>query len=122
MAGPIREDQIFDAAIRVFSRYGFKRTRMEDIAAELDVVAGTLYRHCKGKKDLYEKAVAFGIQRWQAKVKAHVASAPDAVTGFVLMCEKGHEYLAEDENLRQILKRGPLTFSAFPQEIAVSSN
>ena len=57
MAKKLTLEEIYTAAINTFSIYGFKRTRVEDVAGELGVVTGTLYRYVKDKKDLYEKSV-----------------------------------------------------------------
>ena len=44
-----REVKIVDAAFRVFSRYGVKRTTMNDIAEEAGLVRQTLYTVYKNK-------------------------------------------------------------------------
>ena len=43
---------IAEAAIRVISRYGVKRTTMQDIADEAGVVRQTLYNYYKKKDDV----------------------------------------------------------------------
>jgi TetR/AcrR family fatty acid metabolism transcriptional regulator len=47
-----RRDQILDAAIKVFSRLGFQRARMDDIAGESSLSKGALYLYFKSKDDL----------------------------------------------------------------------
>ncbi len=47
-----KEEQIREAAIRVFSREGFHRARMETIAHEAGVAVGTIYNYFPSKKDL----------------------------------------------------------------------
>ena len=59
---------IYEAALRVFARYGYRRTRVEDIADELGMTKGNLYLYVENKRDLYEKAVAHGLSRWQEMV------------------------------------------------------
>lgn len=49
-----RQKKILDAAMRVFSRYGFKRTSMSDIAEEAGVSRQTLYKTFKNKNDVLE--------------------------------------------------------------------
>ncbi|MTI10303.1 TetR/AcrR family transcriptional regulator [Curvivirga aplysinae] len=46
------EIEIIEAAIRVLSRYGVKRTTMNDIAEEAGVVRQTLYNLYKNKNDV----------------------------------------------------------------------
>ena len=59
---PGRAGQIVDAAIRLFSRRGYAATRMEMIAEEAGVSAGTLYLYAEGKDALFDLALrtAFG--------------------------------------------------------------
>lgn len=48
-----RNDQIVDAALRLFARYGRKRSSMDDIAREAGLAKATLYLHFKGKDDVF---------------------------------------------------------------------
>ena len=48
-----RRQQIIVAAKRVFSKNGFSRTTMEDIAKEAELSPGTLYLYFKNKEELY---------------------------------------------------------------------
>jgi AcrR family transcriptional regulator len=43
---------IVDAARRLFARYGYRRTSMNDIAREAGLAKTTLYLHYKGKDDI----------------------------------------------------------------------
>jgi AcrR family transcriptional regulator len=45
-------DQLLDAAAKVFAEKGFEAARLEDIAAELGVLQGSLYYHVASKADL----------------------------------------------------------------------
>jgi TetR/AcrR family transcriptional regulator, repressor for uid operon len=48
----IRE-KIIKAAIDAFSKYGFDRTRMDDVAKTADLSKGTIYLHFKNKEELF---------------------------------------------------------------------
>jgi AcrR family transcriptional regulator len=48
-----RLDQLVDAALRVFSRKGFRRAQMDDVAAEMGVSKGTLYNYVESKEALF---------------------------------------------------------------------
>jgi AcrR family transcriptional regulator len=117
MAKKITPDQIFETALEVFSRYGLRRSRVEDIAHELGVATGTLYRYVKDKNDLYEKTVMFAIKRWQAKVLEAIAGIEDVKEQFLVMGRKGYGYLAEDVHLRQILVDDPSIFPLSPRKV-----
>jgi TetR/AcrR family transcriptional repressor of uid operon len=48
----IRE-RIVQSAVDCFSKYGFDRTRMDDIAQTADISKGTVYLYFKSKEDLF---------------------------------------------------------------------
>jgi AcrR family transcriptional regulator len=48
-----REAAILDAAFKVFTRYGFARSTMDDIARQADISRPALYIHFRNKKDIY---------------------------------------------------------------------
>lgn len=49
----ITKQNILTAALDVFSRKGYKATRVEDIASQAEVTTGAIYHHFGGKSDLY---------------------------------------------------------------------
>lgn len=67
-----RRDAILAAAKEAFSRYGYRRTSMEDVADLAGVSRPLLYTHFKNKadlflqlaKDLYERVIADVDQAW----------------------------------------------------------
>lgn len=48
-----RREQIISAARKIFAQKGYSSTTTDDIATELGVGKGTLYRYFKDKKDLF---------------------------------------------------------------------
>ncbi|MFD0478697.1 TetR/AcrR family transcriptional regulator [Nonomuraea thailandensis] len=54
-----KQQQILDAALQVFGRYGFRRTSMELIAQAAGVSRPALYKHYAGKEEIF-RAVAEG--------------------------------------------------------------
>lgn len=55
---PPRMDQIINATRVLFTRYGYRRTAMDDIAREAGVAKATLYLHFAGKDDVFRAMVA----------------------------------------------------------------
>jgi TetR/AcrR family transcriptional regulator, cholesterol catabolism regulator len=47
------QEQLLDAAAKVFGKKGYEAARLEDIAAELGVLQGSLYYHVGSKAHLY---------------------------------------------------------------------
>ena len=108
---------LYQAALKIFARYGFRRARVEDIAGELGVAVGTLYRYAANKRDLYEKTVAFGIGRWQQKVVAELEGIDDVRDKFKTMCLTAYDHLAGDPDLRAILVDDPSVFPLVPRNV-----
>ena len=66
-----RRQEILDAAQRVFVAKGYSAATMNDIAAEADVAAGSIYRYFQNKSDLIAEVarccVEEDMQRWEAE-------------------------------------------------------
>jgi AcrR family transcriptional regulator len=105
---------IYEAALGVFADYGFKKATLDDIAAELGMTKGNLYRYAQNKKDLYRNTVRHAMLRWQGRVREAIEREPDAERQFQVMCRKAVAYLAEDDALRRLLVRDPDIFPMFP--------
>lgn len=117
MAKKYTLDQIYTAAIPIFARYGYKRARVEDIAEELEMVPGTLYRYVKDKRQLYENAVTSGLEKWQARVGESLETTDDPKEQFLLLCTQSYHYLAEDTDMRSILTNDPSIFPLSPRKV-----
>jgi AcrR family transcriptional regulator len=111
-----RLNRVYEAALKVFARYGYRRSRIEDIASELGMTKGNIYLYVKDKRELYEKAVSYGLLRWQAKVRDAVSCIEDPGEQFVAMCKKSFMYLSRDVALRTILINDPSIFPLSPRE------
>jgi len=70
-----REEKIIDAAVRVFSRYGVKRTTMNDIAQEAGVVRQTLYNAYANKEEILRAVIQLFNERALAAIEAGSAEA-----------------------------------------------
>lgn len=57
--------RIVEAAITVFAKKGYHKTKMSDIAKEVGVSKGTLYQYFKSKKELFEAVVQIPFRKIQ---------------------------------------------------------
>lgn len=64
-----RIEQVADAALRLFARYGYKRTSMDDIAKEAGLAKATLYLHFKGKDDVFRAMLHLLGRRVEARCR-----------------------------------------------------
>jgi AcrR family transcriptional regulator len=116
MGNQERTTQIFDAALKIFARYGYKKTTVEDIARDVGMTKGNLYFYFKDKRDLYNQAVAHALLKWQSRVAAAVEQQDDVADKFVTLAAKSYEYLSEDDDLRTIITNDPSIQAVSPEE------
>ncbi len=65
-----RQEQILEAGLHVFSRYGFDGATIPDIAREAGVAVGTIYNYYSSKRELFVAAIAkFIIEPFTAVIR-----------------------------------------------------
>ncbi len=69
---------IIKAAAKVFSRHGYHRARVEDIASEAGVGKGTVYEYFASKRHLFEEVVKEGLNFYTGRGKAHLSGEETA--------------------------------------------
>jgi AcrR family transcriptional regulator len=111
-----KQNEIFQASLRLFARFGYQKTTMDDVAAEVGMTKGNIYFYVSGKRDLYEKAVSLALQQWRETVAEAVAGVDDVVGKFSVMAKLSFEYLVDHEDLRAVLIKDPSIFTLTPRE------
>ncbi len=114
MRKKIENEVILGAALRVFSRYGYRKTTLEDIAGELGMTAAGIYAYAESKRELYEQTVGFAMLRWQNRVRSAVNAEKTAAAKLTVLCNSALNYLAEDREFGALLKSDPSIFPMFP--------
>lgn len=89
-----RHDTIVDAAMALFERHGYEQTTMEEIAAEADVSAPTLYRYFPKKSQLLVALFWKERERLAGELDTfHKTSAdwdaPRAIAGLLVLNNSG---------------------------------
>ena len=105
-----KRQRIYEAALRLFSRKGYKETTVEAIASELGMTKGNLYLYAKNKRDLYNCAVAWALTRWQQKAKREADKEESAAARLYAYFNAGYHYLESDTVLRQLMVSDPSIF------------
>jgi len=75
----IRE-KIIKAAIDAFSKYGYDRTRMDDVAKTADLSKGTIYLHFKSKEDLFYAICENNLAEAKQRISTMFAKKEDLVS------------------------------------------
>lgn len=110
----IANERIMDAAVRVFAKYGYKKATLEDIAAELGILASSMYAYTQSKRDLYEEAVRYVLLRWQGRVREAVAGAGSPREQLLTLMRTALLYLRGDGEFCALLRSDPSIFPMFP--------
>jgi len=108
------ETVILDAALKVFSRYGYKKSTLEDIANELSMTNTAMYANATSKRDLYEQTVRYDMKRCQGSVQQAVSKQSTAQGKLTKLCESALYYLAKDAEFCALLRSDPGIFPMFP--------
>lgn len=106
-------ERIYGAALSAFSRHGYRKTTLEDVAGRLDMAPSNLYLYVKNKRDLYQNTVIFALLRWQGRVARDMEGVDSPEEKFLTMCRSAVFYLEEDEDLRRLLILDPDIFPMF---------
>jgi AcrR family transcriptional regulator len=72
-----RRGQILDAAARLFSRRGYRQADVQELAEQLNIGKGTIYRNFPSKEALFFGAVDRAMQLLQARIHAEVEPHED---------------------------------------------
>lgn len=116
MRRKINSEELYQAALEIFSRYGYRKTTVEDIASALGMTKGNLYLYVESKRDLYEKTVRHALERWQEGVRQAVERETDPGERFTILCRMALRHLSEDDAFRRLLVQDPDIFPPLPAE------
>ncbi|MCK4343384.1 MAG: TetR/AcrR family transcriptional regulator [Phycisphaerae bacterium] len=74
-----RQEEILDAAAKIFAQRGYPKTDVQIVADELRIGKGTIYRYFPTKRDLFLAAVDRGMRRFMEQLDASVAEVDDSL-------------------------------------------
>jgi TetR/AcrR family fatty acid metabolism transcriptional regulator len=86
---------VLDSASRCFSRYGFKKTSMDDVAADARVAKGTVYLYCESKQDLFYQSVEHELRAWTGGLSSSIDPERAADEILVEMAERDARFVEE---------------------------
>jgi AcrR family transcriptional regulator len=71
-----KKDSILLEAAKCFSRFGFKKTSVDDIAKQAGVGKGTVYLAAESKEDLYYQVLNREVRAWIAQAARVIDNRP----------------------------------------------
>lgn len=108
-----REQEIVEAARKVFAEYGYKKVTMDDVAAKMNITRSALYYYYKSKDDLFIAVTEKETGIYGAHLREAVASAKTTDERFTafLRC-----FLPMRKKFRDVYKLASEDF-VYPAEI-----
>jgi len=74
------KSQIIESATKYFSRYGFHKTTMDEIAKHIHKAKGVLYYYFKSKEELFNEVVKQELSYVKTELSKITASSKDSLT------------------------------------------
>lgn len=100
-----RSSALLDAAARLFARYGYAATSMRDIAAEVEMLPGSLYYHFPSKEDLLLAVYDAGVQDLRNAAIDAVQRENEPWARLEALCRSHLEIVLRDSDYAQVLIR-----------------
>jgi TetR/AcrR family transcriptional regulator, regulator of autoinduction and epiphytic fitness len=86
---------ILEAAMRLFSQYGYRRTSIDDIARAAEIAKGTVYLSFKSKEEIFRALCESLIERMESAVTAARATRGSIDERLVAVLEAKFGFLFE---------------------------
>lgn len=83
----VREQEIIEAAQRVFAEFGYKKVTMDDVAARLNITRSALYYYYKSKEELFVAVGEFEFRNYESLLRKAVDSGQTTDERFVAFCK-----------------------------------
>lgn len=97
------KEAICNAAIEVFSEYGFEAAKMDNIASAAKVSKGTLYYHFKSKEELFGYIVKNGMESMKEEVSYKVNKEKNSILKLKVLCRAQIELLYKENDFFKVI-------------------
>lgn len=99
--------KLYNVSLKIFAKYGYKKATLEDIAKELGITKGNIYRYVESKQDLYERAVLYAISDFQDSMEKAIRGIEDSMQQIITLSMHGYKYFSENSDLQNVLADTP---------------
>lgn len=112
---------ILDIAARVFSRYGYNKTSLDEIAAEAQIAKGTVYYYFSSKEELFMNVVEIQVKDFVDTIRKKVREVEGFENKLRTLVQEPIRHICEKmpiwmEGLKSIPFSGQDRFLSFRQE------
>jgi len=95
--------RLLEAALKLFERYGYKKTAVDDIAREADVAKGTVYLYFRNKRDIMSSIFHWKISEIMGLIANGINPEDDAPTKLLNALRILIEQHRDDEVVNRVL-------------------
>ena len=107
MKKKIEMEIIYSSALEVFSKYGYRKTSLEDIGQTLNMTKSNLYHYAGSKLELYHNTVIYTLEKWHDAVKEKIEQKDNPYDKLKYMCDASLEYTRENPVVIGLLQNDP---------------
>lgn len=101
-------ESIINAATQVFSRFGFRKTSMDDIARTMRMGKSSIYYYFKGKEEIFQAVVDREASHLREKIEVILQGPDDVITKLSSYVKLRMELIKQLSNYMEILKNDDL--------------
>jgi TetR/AcrR family fatty acid metabolism transcriptional regulator len=118
MASDSKKDKIIQAALKLFSRQGYHKTTVKEIAREAEVAKGTVYWYFESKKELFRGILLAGISKLNERIAGIAASDEEPKEKLDQMVEIFLDFFEDGEEIAKIYQENAIGIDPeFKQEL-----
>ena len=98
-----REEQIYKAALKIFSKNGYYKADMGIIAQRAKIGKGTLYRYFESKKNLFISLVEWGLNQLKNEILTNIEGIDDEVEKITTALEVYFNFYKNQKGFYRVL-------------------
>ncbi len=112
-----RSKEILTVSKRIFAQHGYRRTTIDQIANELNVGKGTVYRYFKSKKELYLRTLEDNLSAFRDMMEDTVSKIERPELRFKQAIQTFCNYFENDKDLVELMMQVRSEFKEENKEI-----
>jgi AcrR family transcriptional regulator len=112
-----KKEKIIETARNIFSRFGIKKSTMDEIARKIRMAKSTLYHYFKNKEEIFLEVVKRESATMKVKLKEAIDGADTPQNKFKAYARTRMVYLKELDNYYSTLTDAYFEFYPFTEEI-----
>lgn len=103
-----RREEIIQAAMNVFSKKGFERSKMEAIATEAGIGKGTIYGYFSSKKELFEEMIYYNLDKYKKELSKIIVGQQNFSEKLEGLFRYHASFLNQNLDIFQVINNGEL--------------